>query len=102
MCKDLELGIGIIKHNMNNTCNRCGGLQLCDLYIGDVMGKVCHCTVKNYNPTEKTCVENLAPHTHGEHGSHTELDVYSGLLQFICLDDGVIYEEIEITRDIKE
>ena len=49
------------------------------------------------------------PHTHGEHGSHTEVDVRWSekhsepikILQLICLDDGVIYKELEITREVK-
>lgn len=43
-------------------------------------------------------------HTHGEHGSHTEVEegrIKGDFLQFICLDDGVIYKELEITREVK-
>lgn len=55
-------------------------------------------------------------HTHGEHGSHTETTGTerryikedeggywkdANYLQFICLDDGVIYKELEITREVK-
>ena len=45
-----------------------------------------------------------APHTHGEHGSHARVEFtarYGGFIQFICLDDGVIYKELEITREVK-
>lgn len=63
--------------------------------------------------------DNEAPHTHGEHGSHTETIakktgikdsrhdeitedmLYTDFIQFICLDDGVIYKELEITREVK-
>jgi hypothetical protein len=46
----------------------------------------------------------VTPHTHGEHESHTRVEFterYRGFVQFICLDDGVIYKELEITREGK-
>ena len=104
------------------TCNICGGTIISSVYVGDVLCP-CHCTVKNYNITPSPRIDwcgackkehgyncpKDTPHTHGKNGSHTE--TYANwsekhgepvkILQFICLDDGVIYKEIEITREVK-
>ena len=52
--------------------------------------------------TEKTDI--VFPHVHGLNGSHTEIEegrIKGDFLKFICLDDGVIYKELEIIREVK-